>query len=244
MVYAVRQHRDLLYGREWVLRTDHEPLKYITKGKDRVEGGPCSRLMRWSLILSEFQFTIESVPGRHHADADAVSRLTGNPAPIEEELDDEEEMERMTLPMGGEVLLIAASVKGGKGSRQLARYQLEVSRERRSRAAALLRYARGQEKLHEHARIHAIEKEEGESRDVEPSEDMEENTQQEPPETGEDGPLETADGRTLQRHVLQMHLGEGFKEPPQIQEEQEKDELGQHIRRFLAEGNLLGAEVP
>ena len=43
--------------------------------RDTVEGGPASRLMRWILKLSEYDFEVEHKPGQHHKDADGVSRL-------------------------------------------------------------------------------------------------------------------------------------------------------------------------
>lgn len=71
-----------MYGRKFLLRTDHKPLTFImTSAKPK-----CSR---WALELSEYQFDIEHVKGCDNAVSDALSR-----APIE---DDEIELPVMVV---------------------------------------------------------------------------------------------------------------------------------------------------
>ena len=55
--------------REFEIRTDHKNLQYFMTAKKLTE-----RQMRWSLILSRFNFTISYVPGKDNERADALSR--------------------------------------------------------------------------------------------------------------------------------------------------------------------------
>ena len=50
-------YRCYLYGKRFVLRTDHAALRYLHTFADN------SRLLRWSLKLSEFDFTVKHCPG-------------------------------------------------------------------------------------------------------------------------------------------------------------------------------------
>ena len=54
-----------LLGREFVIQTDHRALQWLTKFKDSNH-----RLMRWSLALQPFVFTIQHREGAHNANAD------------------------------------------------------------------------------------------------------------------------------------------------------------------------------
>ena len=54
------------------MRTDHAALKFLRNFADNN-----SRLMRWSLRLSEFDFEIEHVPGTKIKHVDALSKHVG-----------------------------------------------------------------------------------------------------------------------------------------------------------------------
>lgn len=69
IVWAVFYFRPYLFGRKFVLVTDHRPLTWLHKLKD-----PVSRLARWKIRLSEFDFTIVYKPGKNNVNADALSR--------------------------------------------------------------------------------------------------------------------------------------------------------------------------
>ena len=72
VVKATRHYRVFLFGRPFVLRTDHAALKNIfsTKMKDT------ARIERWILALSPYVFEIESIPGKENIVADALSRVS------------------------------------------------------------------------------------------------------------------------------------------------------------------------
>ncbi|KAK3104661.1 hypothetical protein FSP39_007335 [Pinctada imbricata] len=70
VVHFVRHFRHYLYGRKFLIRTDHSSLRWLMHFKN-----PENQLARWLEILSEFDFDIQHRPGRQHTNADALSRL-------------------------------------------------------------------------------------------------------------------------------------------------------------------------
>lgn len=71
IVWAVKHFRPYLYGRKFKIQTDHKPLVYLFGMKD-----PSSRLMKFRMILEEYDFIVEYVKGKDNAPADALSRIT------------------------------------------------------------------------------------------------------------------------------------------------------------------------
>ena len=55
--------------RHFEIRTDHKNLEYFMTARKLTE-----RQMRWSLILSRFNFAISYIPGKQNERADALSR--------------------------------------------------------------------------------------------------------------------------------------------------------------------------
>lgn len=70
IVWAVKHFRPYLYGQKFLVRTDHKPLIYLFGMKD-----PSSRLMKFRLVLEEYNFDVEYVKGSDNAAADALSRI-------------------------------------------------------------------------------------------------------------------------------------------------------------------------
>jgi hypothetical protein len=69
VVWAVRLFRSHLYGRKFVIVTDHVELKWLMTCKE-----PAGRLHRWALTLQEFDFEVVYRPGRENSVADVLSR--------------------------------------------------------------------------------------------------------------------------------------------------------------------------
>jgi hypothetical protein len=72
LVWATKFFRCYLYGKKFLVRTDRSALYYLRKFSDHN-----SRLMRWSLKLSELDFVVEHKPGSKISHVDALSRHVG-----------------------------------------------------------------------------------------------------------------------------------------------------------------------
>lgn len=70
IVWATKYFRPYLFGRKFKILTDHKPLQWIMSLKE-----PNSRLTRWRLKLSEFNFTVVYKKGKANTNADALSRV-------------------------------------------------------------------------------------------------------------------------------------------------------------------------
>jgi len=72
LVWATRYFRCYLYGKRFLVRTDHAALTYLQKFADHN-----SRLLRWSLKLSELDFVVEHRAGSKIGHEDALIRHVG-----------------------------------------------------------------------------------------------------------------------------------------------------------------------
>lgn len=70
IVWAVKHFRPYLYGRKFLIITDHRPLTWLFNVKD-----PGSRLTRWRLILEEYDYEIIYKEGKANSNADSLSRI-------------------------------------------------------------------------------------------------------------------------------------------------------------------------
>jgi len=70
IVWAIQKYQRYLYGKEFVLETDHQPLTYLNTKKVAN-----ARLMRWALLLQPYRFRIVAVKGKDNVAADYLSRL-------------------------------------------------------------------------------------------------------------------------------------------------------------------------
>ena len=70
IVWGVQKFTAYLYGREFTLQSDHEPLIHLQNFK-----ATNARLMRWALQLQSFAFRFEAIPGHENVGADFLSRL-------------------------------------------------------------------------------------------------------------------------------------------------------------------------
>ena len=70
---VVDKFHDYLYGNEFEVLTDNNPLTYVL-GSAKVD----ATSHRWLAALGAYKFTLTYRPGKHNTDADVLSRL--NPA--------------------------------------------------------------------------------------------------------------------------------------------------------------------
>jgi hypothetical protein len=70
VVLFTRHFRHYLLGRNFLVRTDHSSLTWLTRFRHL--GG---QLARWLEELSQFDMTVLHRPGNRHANADGLSRI-------------------------------------------------------------------------------------------------------------------------------------------------------------------------
>ncbi|KAK9700892.1 RNase H-like domain found in reverse transcriptase [Popillia japonica] len=70
VIWAIRRYRPYLEDRPFLLRTDSKALSWLDGFRETK-----SKLMRWSLLLQEFQYTIEHVPGKDNQLPDALEMV-------------------------------------------------------------------------------------------------------------------------------------------------------------------------
>ena len=71
LVWAIAKFHTYLYGKEFILETDHYPLSYLTRAKVNN-----NRVMRWALSLQPYRFLVKAVKGSHNVGPDFLSRCT------------------------------------------------------------------------------------------------------------------------------------------------------------------------
>ena len=78
--FGVKRFRDYLFGRSFLLITDHKPLLGLLKENKAISPQASARIKRWSLFLSNYEYQLVFRKTEAHANADALSRL---PLPTE-----------------------------------------------------------------------------------------------------------------------------------------------------------------
>lgn len=69
IIWAIKKYRYILEDIHFTLRTDSRALLWLQKHKDTK-----TKLMRWSLLLQEYHFTVEHCPGKENQLPDYLSR--------------------------------------------------------------------------------------------------------------------------------------------------------------------------
>ena len=69
LVWAVKKLHHYLFGREFILETDHQPLMFLDRSKIDND-----RIMRWALCMQMYRYQIRIVKGKENVTADYLSR--------------------------------------------------------------------------------------------------------------------------------------------------------------------------
>ena len=75
IVYAVTKFHNYLYGQHFIIRSDHQPLSFLFSELKGIPVMASSRIQRWALKLSAYQYSICYKSGKTLQNADALSRL-------------------------------------------------------------------------------------------------------------------------------------------------------------------------
>ena len=75
LIFGVKKFHRYLYGRNFTLITDHKPLVTIMGPKKGIPSLAATRLQRWTILLSAYDYTIQYKSTTNHGNADGLSRL-------------------------------------------------------------------------------------------------------------------------------------------------------------------------
>lgn len=75
LIFAVTKFHRMIYGRKFILQTDHKPLLSIFGSKKGIPVYTANRLQRWALTLLLYDFKIEYISTNSFGYADILSRL-------------------------------------------------------------------------------------------------------------------------------------------------------------------------
>ena len=79
IIFALNKFHQFLYGRTFILVTEHKPLIALFGPTKATPALAANRLARWALMLSQYQYSIEYRKTSDHGNADALSRLPVGP---------------------------------------------------------------------------------------------------------------------------------------------------------------------
>ncbi|XP_037944430.1 uncharacterized protein LOC119677231 [Teleopsis dalmanni] len=78
IMFGVQKFHQFLSGRQFTIMTDHKPLVGLFNPEKPISQHISPRMLRWSLKLGAYQYEIKFREGKHHQNADALSRLPLN----------------------------------------------------------------------------------------------------------------------------------------------------------------------
>ena len=67
LVFGVKTFHQYVYGRNFILETDHKPLTYIFGPKKGIPQLAASRVQRWTVFLAGYDFKIKHIKGQDNA---------------------------------------------------------------------------------------------------------------------------------------------------------------------------------
>ena len=113
LVFGAKHFHQYLYGREFTLITDHQPLTYLLGPQKPITSLATARLQRWAILLSAHQYRTKFRKTREHANADGLSHL-----PLQFAPGPELSSEEACFNIGQMEALPVSAVQLGTASRQ------------------------------------------------------------------------------------------------------------------------------
>uniref|UniRef100_A0A3B3T0U0 ribonuclease H n=1 Tax=Paramormyrops kingsleyae TaxID=1676925 RepID=A0A3B3T0U0_9TELE len=75
VIFGVRYFHKYLYGRKFMIITDHKPLISLFHELKAVPQMASQRIMRWAVLLRAYEYVIKYREGKNNSNADGLSRL-------------------------------------------------------------------------------------------------------------------------------------------------------------------------
>ena len=75
VIFGVKKFHQYLYGKTFVIYTDHKPLVGLFRENRAVPQMAADRVRRWALTLATYSYKIKYRAGKDHSNADGLSRL-------------------------------------------------------------------------------------------------------------------------------------------------------------------------
>ena len=75
VIFGVGKFHQYLYGRPFLIRTDHKPLLGLLSSDKALPLAVSPRILRWRLMLAGYQYQFQYVAGKSISNADGLSRL-------------------------------------------------------------------------------------------------------------------------------------------------------------------------
>lgn len=75
IIFSIKKFHKYIYGRPFILVSDHQPLRVIFNPNKGISVMSASRIIRWNIILSAYDYQIEFRKGSELIEADMLSRL-------------------------------------------------------------------------------------------------------------------------------------------------------------------------
>ena len=97
IVFGIKHFHQYLYGRKFIILSDHKPLQYLLGETRGIPPMASARIQRWALILSAYNYGICYRPGADHANG--LSRL-----PLPDHVTE--------VPVPGDVLFVFQTLEG------------------------------------------------------------------------------------------------------------------------------------
>lgn len=75
IIFALKKFHKYIYGRKFILISDHQPLQYIFGRNKSIPVTAASRITRWAITLAAYDYEIQYKKGKLISNADGLSRL-------------------------------------------------------------------------------------------------------------------------------------------------------------------------
>ena len=106
IIFGIKKYHQYLYGRKFLLVTDHKPLVTLLGPKRGIPTLAAARLQRWAILLSAYQYEIEYRSALKHANA--LSRL---PLPVGSKSEEFDEVKLINSLQIGSLSLTAGQIR-------------------------------------------------------------------------------------------------------------------------------------